>query len=59
MNKFKKYLLLLPVITVVSCGYYVDYLVKGDMYISINFSENYYRHWDNELQMKSSPKMKK
>lgn len=50
MNKFKKYLLLLPVITVVSCGYYVDYLVKGDMYISINFSENYYRHWDNELK---------
>ena len=50
MRKFKKYLLLLPVVAAVSCGYSVNYLVPGDRYTSANFQENYYRHWDKELK---------
>lgn len=50
MHKFRKYLLLLPVLTAISCGYSVGYLVPGDRYTSSNFQENYYRHWDKELK---------
>lgn len=49
MKRFK-YLLLLPVIAMASCGYSVDYLVPGDRYVSIDFQENYYHHWDKELK---------
>ncbi len=50
MNKMKKYLLLLPVVTSVSCGYSVSYLVPGSQYNSPVFAENYYSHWDSELK---------
>lgn len=50
MNKFRKYLLLLPVVMVVSCGTSIDYLVPGNKYNSPIFTENYYRHWDKELK---------
>ena len=55
MNKKMKYLLLLPLIGIVSCGYSSSYLVEGDKYVSANFKENYYKHWDSEL--KSSKKV--
>ena len=52
MKKFKhkKYLLLLPIVALTSCGYSLDYIVEGNKYNSPVFSENYYRHWDNELK---------
>ena len=50
MNKFRKYLLLLPMVMVVSCGTSIDYLVPGNKYNSPIFTENYYRHWDKELK---------
>lgn len=50
MNKFKRYLLLLPMVMVVSCGTSVNYLVPGNKYNSPIFTENYYRHWDSELK---------
>ena len=49
LNK-RKYLLILPIIALTSCGYSLEYLVKGDKYVSAIFSENYYTHWDNELK---------
>ena len=48
--KNKKYLLLLPLIALTSCGYSLDYIVEGNKYNSPIFSENYYRHWDQELK---------
>lgn len=50
MSKKMKYLLLLPLTTIVSCGYSSSYLVEGNKYTSAKFSENYYTHWDNELK---------
>ena len=50
MNRKMKYLLLLPLTTIVSCGYSSSYLVEGNKYTSAKFSENYYTHWDNELK---------
>ena len=50
MNRKMKYLLLLPLTTIVSCGYSSSYLVEGNKYTSAKFSENYYIHWDNELK---------
>lgn len=55
MNKKIKYLLLLPLTAIVSCGYSSSYLVEGNKYVSSNFKDNYYKHWDNEL--KSSKKV--
>ena len=42
-------LLMLPALA--SCGgYSLDYIVKGNKYVSADFNENYYEHWDNELK---------
>lgn len=49
MRKFK-YLMLLPLVSIVSCGYSTSYLVEGNKYVSSVFKENYYTHWDNELK---------
>lgn len=48
-NKYK-YLILLPLTVIVSCGYSSSYLVEGDKYISSTFKNNYYTHWDDELK---------
>ena len=48
-NKFK-YLMLLPLTAIVSCGYSTSYLVEGNKYVSAVFTENYYTHWDSELK---------
>ena len=48
--KKNKFLLLLPVIFLTSCGYSTNYLVQGDRYNSSIFQNNYYRHWDSELK---------
>ena len=53
MHKKMKYLLLLPLTAIVSCGYSTSYLVEGDKYVSSHFNENYYTHWDNELNSAS------
>lgn len=45
-----RYLFLLPLTAIVSCGYSTSYLVEGDKYVSAVFKENYYTHWDNELK---------
>lgn len=50
MLKRFKYLILLPLVGIVSCGYSSSYLVEGNKYISSKFSENYYTHWDQELK---------
>lgn len=50
MNKKIKYLLLMPLTAIVSCGYSSSYLIEGDKYVSSNFKENYYTHWDDELK---------
>lgn len=50
MHKRLKYLLLLPLVAIVSCGYSTSYFVEGDKYTSANFKENYYKHWDDELK---------
>ena len=48
--KNKKYLLLLPLISLTSCGYSLDYIVEGNKYNSPVFKDNYYSHWDDELK---------
>ena len=48
--KHKKYLLLLPLVALTSCGYSLDYIVEGNKYNSPVFADNYYRHWDDELK---------
>ena len=50
MRNKMKYLLFLPLVTLISCGYSVSNLVYGDKYVSSIFNENYYTHWDNELK---------
>ena len=50
MLKNMKYLMLLPLTAIVSCGYSTSYLVEGNKYVSAVFKENYYTHWDNELK---------
>ena len=50
----RRYLFILPIIALTSCGYSLEYLVKGDKYVSAVFKENYYTHWDNELKNPSS-----
>ena len=50
MKSKLKYLLILPVIGLTSCGYSLGYLVKGNRYISTDFQENYYREWNKELK---------
>ena len=55
MHKKFKYLFLLPLTMIVSCGYSTSYLVEGNKYVSPVFIENYYTHWDNEL--KNAPKV--
>ena len=57
MPKKMKYLLLLPLITVVSCGYSTSYLVEGDKYNSSIFVKNYYTHWDEELKNSTKSKI--
>lgn len=55
MKQFnKKYLLLLPLVAITSCGYSLDYIVEGDKYNSPIFSENFYRHWDDEFKNATS-----
>ena len=49
MKMNKKFLCLLPLIALTSCGYAKDYIVMGDKYVSYNFSENYYREFDKSL----------
>lgn len=50
MNRKLKYLFLLPMTAVVSCGYSTSYLVEGDRYNSPIFEKNYYTNWDYELK---------
>ena len=50
MKRFKKYVLILPIVALTSCGFYADKLVPGSKYNSPIFEENYYRHWDKELK---------
>lgn len=50
MNKKMRYLFLLPLVGITSCGYSTSYLVEGDRYTSAVFARNYYTHWDNELK---------
>ena len=45
-----KYLFLLPLVVITSCGYSTSYLVEGNKYVSSVFKENYYTHWDDELK---------
>lgn len=49
MKQFKKYLLLLPLVALTSCGYALDYIVKGNTYNSPVFKENYYTNKDVSL----------
>ena len=53
MKNKLKYLLILPVVALSSCGYSLGYLVKGNRYISSDFQENYYRDWNKELKSAS------
>lgn len=46
----RKTLCILPILTLVSCGQSVNYLVEGNRYNSPIFAENFYRHWDAELK---------
>lgn len=41
----------LPLVALSSCGgYSLEYLVKGDLYLSPVFERNFYDHWDIELK---------
>ena len=51
MNKKIRPLLLLMLPALASCGgFSLDYIVKGNKYMSADFNENYYEHWDDELK---------
>lgn len=47
--KKMKYSLLLPLVALTSCGYSLEYIVPGNIYLSPVFVENYYDHWDKEF----------
>lgn len=46
----RKTLCILPIFALAACGQSVNYLVEGNRYNSPVFSENFYRHWDDELK---------
>ena len=51
MSNKKKLLSLLPLLALTSCGgFSLEYIVKGNQYLSPVFAENYYDHWDKELK---------
>ena len=51
MNKKSHLFVLLMLPALSSCGgFSLDYIVEGDKYISYDFKENYYEHWDSELK---------
>ncbi len=51
MNKKLRPLLLLMLPALASCGgFSLNYIVEGNKYISANFNDNYYEHWDAELK---------
>lgn len=51
MNNKKKFLAIIPLFALSSCGgFSLDYIVKGNQYLSPVFEENYYDHWDKELK---------
>ena len=50
MKLSKKYLLLLPLVTLTSCGYALNYIVEGNKYNSAVFKENYYQEFDPSLK---------
>ena len=45
-----RYLSILPILFLTSCGYSLGYLVEGNKYNSPVFKENFYTHWDSELK---------
>ena len=49
MKNNKKLLTLLPLFTLVGCGYSKGYIVLGDKYASPIFAENFYREFDESL----------
>jgi len=56
MKKLKlKYLgLIVPAILLTSCGYGLSEVVFGDAYNSVNWNENYYRVWDQSIDVHDS-----
>ncbi len=51
MNKKNRLLMLFVLPALSSCGgFSLNYIVEGDKYISYDFKENYYEHWDSELK---------
>lgn len=51
MNKRIRPLMLLLLPALASCGgFSLDYIAEGNKYISYDFRENFYEHWDEELK---------
>lgn len=46
----KRFLTLLPLVFITSCGYSLSYVVKGNQYNSPIFNNNFYRVWNSELK---------
>ncbi len=52
MKRNVKYLSLIPLVALTSCGYGLEELYHGNAYNSPVFQENYYREWDSDLKNK-------
>ena len=50
MKKLRKLMLFIPLLSLTSCGFSLNYIVEGNKYNSPVFNENYYQHWDSELK---------
>ncbi len=50
MNKLKRMMLFIPLLSLTSCGFSLNYIVEGNKYNSPIFNDNYYQHWDSELK---------
>jgi len=51
MKKLHKTLVFfLPLVAITSCGYSLSYIVPGDQYNSVVFTQNYYKVWNPELK---------
>ena len=50
MKKLRKLMLFIPLLSLTSCGFSLNYIVEGNKYNSPVFNENYYQHWDSDLK---------
>lgn len=56
-NKLVRLFVFLPLLALTSCGFGLNELVFGDAYNSIYWNENYYRVWDDKIDVHGDNKI--